>query len=131
MSIAILILSISALLLSVANIALWLSERKQSDKRYCAMLSYTDSKCDSALDAAELTAKECAEVQSKQTEAALRNITLRVEALEKGLCPDYEKAREAADAVNDFNAGISAILTFDPIATSRARRMNAVDKEAD
>lgn len=131
MSIAILVVGIAAILLSAANTVLWLTERKQSDRRHCAMLDYTDRKCEGVIDAAENAAKEAAESQSKQAEAALRIITSRVEALEKGVCPDYEKAREAADAVNDFNAGISAILTFDPIATSRARRMNAVDKEAD
>lgn len=46
----------------------------------------------------------------------------RLDALEKGTIPDYEKAKAAADAVNDFNAGISGILGFDPYAAIRKQR---------
>ncbi len=46
----------------------------------------------------------------------------RLDALEKGTVPDYEKAKAAADAVNDFNAGISGILGFDPYAAIRKQR---------
>ena len=38
----------------------------------------------------------------------------RLAALEAGLIPDHEKAKAAATAVNDFNAGIVGILGFDP-----------------
>lgn len=37
-----------------------------------------------------------------------------VEKLRDGVVPNYEQARAAANAVNDFNKGISAILGFDP-----------------
>ena len=38
----------------------------------------------------------------------------RIAELENGTVPDYEKAKEAAKAVNDFNRGISAIMGYDP-----------------
>ena len=38
-----------------------------------------------------------------------------VEKLEKGVVPDFEQAKAAANAVNDFNNGISNILGFDPM----------------
>jgi hypothetical protein len=54
----------------------------------------------------------------------------KISNLESGLCPDYEKSLEAARAVNDFSAGISAILGFDPVQSARSRRMGG-NKEAD
>jgi hypothetical protein len=43
----------------------------------------------------------------------------KIAALENGTVPDFEKAKEAANAVNDFNAGISGILGFDPMEVIR------------
>ena len=45
-----------------------------------------------------------------------------VEDLLGGVVPDYEKAKEAVKAVNDFNAGISGILGFDPYDAMKAKR---------
>jgi hypothetical protein len=130
MSIAILILSIAAILMSSVNIALWAVERKQSDRRHCAMLDYTDSKCGSVITATETEAAELRE-EMQEFRHTVSVHGERIGKLESGICPDYEKAMAAADAVNDFNAGISAIMTFDPIATARARRLGAADKEAE
>lgn len=46
----------------------------------------------------------------------------RIGALEKGAVPDFEKAKAAAEAVNDFNSGISGILGFDPYQVLKAQR---------
>ena len=46
----------------------------------------------------------------------------RVENLEKGIVPDFEQAKAAAQAVDNFNAGLSGILGFDPIETARRQR---------
>lgn len=48
----------------------------------------------------------------------------QIEELKAGTVPDYEQAKEAARAVNDFNAGISGILGFDPYAAILQRRDN-------
>ena len=38
------------------------------------------------------------------------------------MVPKYEPAKAAADAVNDFNKGISAILGFDPYSALQAEK---------
>lgn len=57
--------------------------------------------------------------RTRQEKAQLEN---RLDELENGASPSYEKAKQAAQAVNDFNAGISAILNFDPHEALKARR---------
>lgn len=49
--------------------------------------------------------------------------------LKSGITPDYEAAKEAAKAVNEFNAGITSILGFDPYTAIQAKRNE--DKEVD
>lgn len=39
--------------------------------------------------------------------------------LVNGVVPDYEKAREAAKATNDFMSGIGNIMGYDPFAAMR------------
>lgn len=46
----------------------------------------------------------------------------RVESLEHGVVPDFEEAKRAAEAVNDFNKGLSAIMNFDPMAEAKRAR---------
>ena len=45
----------------------------------------------------------------------------RVDACEKGITPDYDKAKEAANALNAFNDSISAILGYDPYKAIHAK----------
>lgn len=46
----------------------------------------------------------------------------RVKSLEHGVVPDFEEAKRAAEAVNDFNRGLSAIMNFDPMAEAKRAR---------
>lgn len=46
----------------------------------------------------------------------------RIRKLEDGVVPNYEEARKAAKAVDDFNIGLSAIMNFDPMAAARKAR---------
>ncbi len=55
---------------------------------------------------------------------SIHDLCEKVGALEKGICPDYEAAKEAAKAVDDFNSGLSAILNFDPLGEARRKREN-------
>ena len=89
-------LSSLALLAATTSVLLILGERKRNQKRNTALLQYVDSK--------------------------ITEITERITALEEGIVPDFEKAKEAANAVNDFNAGISGILGFDPYEALQAQR---------
>ena len=52
----------------------------------------------------------------------------RIKKLEEGIVPDFEQAKEATKAVNDFAAGITGILGFDPYSVIKATR-EAGDKE--
>ena len=97
------ILSSLALLTAIFALILVLDERKRSQKRNTALKQYADA----------------AVAQSE------KRLGDRVEALEKGIVPDFEKAKEAANAVNDFNAGITGILGYDPYSALQAQR----DKE--
>lgn len=66
------------------------TEKKRNQKRNAAIVHYVDAK--------------------------VAQLEKKVAKLEAGVIPDYEEARKAADAVNDFNKGISSILGFDPYA---------------
>lgn len=90
------IMSGLALLAATSCLFITVMEKKRSEKRNAALMQYADE-----------GDKELAE---------------KLEALEKGIVPDYEKARAAADAVNDFNKGISNLLNFDPMAALQAER---------
>lgn len=81
-----------ALIAAGASLCLSIQERNRSNKRNTALCALYDT------------------------------LAVRVAALEKGTVPDYEKAKAAADAVNDFNAGISGILGFDPYEAIKKQR---------
>lgn len=83
-----------SLALIAAGASLWFAilERSRSNKRNTALCALVDRLSD------------------------------RVDALEKGTVPDFEKAKAAAAAVNDFNAGITGILGFDPYEAIRKQR---------
>lgn len=49
-----------------------------------------------------------------------RELTARIQALEDGICPDYEQAKEAAAAVNNFNVGLTNLLGYDPLRAHEA-----------
>ena len=56
----------------------------------------------------------------RQLQTQLTRLEKRLEDLEAGLVPEHEKAKAAAAAVNDFNAGIVGILGFDPFDARKA-----------
>ena len=58
----------------------------------------------------------------KNVQETMGNMCKRLSDLEGGVIPDYEKAKQAAKAVNDFSAGISGILGFDPMDALRQSR---------
>ena len=97
------ILSSLALLAAATTAGICLRERKRSQERNTALLQYI----------------------SRSVEDTENRVARRLADLENGLLPDYEKAKEAANAVNSFNDGITGILGFDPYAALQAQR----DKE--
>lgn len=111
MTIFAIVLSSLALLAATAAVVLTTCERKRSLKRNAALAIQLGS---------DITGM--AEGLKKQFATALQDQSKRLEDLEKGIVPDFEKAKEAAKAVNDFNAGISGILGFDPHEALRKQR---------
>jgi hypothetical protein len=72
-----------------------------------------------------LAALACLAAETKRSheqKTALADFEERLSNLEKGVVPDFEKAKAAADAVNDFNTGISGILGFDPHEVLKKQR---------
>ena len=95
MQIITLILSGLALLAASVSLLISVIEKKRSKKRNAAMLDY-------------VTATVNRGIQSSGFDS-------RIQKLEQGITPDYEQAKAAANAVNDFNRGITNILGFDPV----------------
>lgn len=130
------ILSGLALLAAVANIILLCVKKKRDEARWTALLQYIDNVCNGTLSAAEETIEEAfSEAKAEHgkeredylrfaniTDSRIAELVEEVAKLKAGTVPDYEVAKAAANAVNDFNAGLSAIMNFDPIAVARSRR---------
>lgn len=90
------ILSGLALLAAAAVMIITIVEKKRSLKRNAALMDYVDRE--------------------------LKTVIAIVKKLENGVVPNYEQAKAAADAVNDFNRGITAILGFDPYSALQAEK---------
>lgn len=145
MIIACMIVSCLALLAAVANIILFFVEKKRVNKRHGTMVKFVSTECEAVSKAAAMYTEECTVKKVEESTRLImtemdsvgRKIARRFEKneaeiqnLKSGTIPDYETALSAAKAVNDFNAGISAIMNYDPIAAVRAQRQS-VGKEAD
>ena len=107
MTILAIILSGLALFAAAAALGLAISGRIRGQKQNTALMDYADTVGAGVLKKAD-----------DRTDARISDLEKvyekRISDLEKGIVPDFEKAKAAADAVNDFNAGISGILGFDP-----------------
>ena len=88
------ILSGLALLAACISVFMNIYEKRRSKDRNAAMLKYIDSSIGNL--------ERC--------------VDGRIKKLEQGITPDYEQAKAAANAVNDFNRGITNILGFDPVS---------------
>jgi hypothetical protein len=115
MTILAIILSSLALLAAIADLGMTLLDRKRSKERNTALMDYADASASDVLaKAAANTGASVGELEAK--------FDKRITDLEKGIVPDFEKAKAAANAVNDFNAGISGILGFDPHEVLKKQR---------
>lgn len=108
MTIAALIMSGLALLAAGVCLYLLMQEKKRNKKRNAAVEMLADA----------LGNETANRVQT------CNKLVERVSKLEQGVVPDYAAAKAAANAVNDFNKGISNILGFDPVAALQAQRKN-------
>lgn len=110
MQIISLILSGLALLAAIVSLVLTIKEKKRSQKRNATLTDYVCKEC------------EAMSIKSKNQGDVLDSALERIQKLEKGITPDYEQAKAAANAVNDFNRGISNILGFEPLDAVKKRR---------
>ena len=106
MEILTIILSSLALLAALTGLGVTVFERKRSKERNTALVRYVDA-----------TVKQ-------KVDEAMAQYSDRVSDLEKGIVPDFEKAKAAANAVNDFSAGVSGILGFDPYEVLKKQRQD-------
>ena len=112
------ILSSLALLAATASLALTLRERKRSQERNTALMQYMEClEKDLQADSKKACDEACAALEKR--------LNHRIGALEKGIVPDFEKAKAAANAVNDFNAGLASIMGFDPMEALKQQRDGA------
>lgn len=122
MIIACIVLSSLALLAAGANLILFFVEKKRDTARRQAMLDYVNNQCECTIEENETFVKEYVDKNLEKVGARIEQQQSDIEKLKNGVCPNYEAALAAANAVNDFNAGISAIMNFDPLEAARKRR---------
>lgn len=114
------ILSGLALLAASVCLVLVCREKKRSTKRNAALVRYVDK-----------TAFQTARNATEYTDKGLKDAFSRIEKLEKGVVPDFEQAKAAANAVNEFSKGVSNILGFDPLSALQAERQKERYGEAE
>lgn len=104
-------------------------QRQTLEEKSKAFVDYADTAASAA--AHEVYTKQRVERTealthlSDSVDRTFADLLKRVEKLESGMVPDYEAALEAARAVNDFNTGLSAIMSFDPMAEAKKARNKA------
>ena len=132
MIIAIIFSSLALLAAASCLLLLWQAEKRRT-KQKAAFMRYID---ESIRLSADQLYRRCAELEGHLAETqgilsvaeeTIAMLQAKIAALESGTVPDFEKAKEAANAVNDFNAGISGILGFDPMEVIRKQRESAGD----
>lgn len=116
------------LAVTLAVLALFIREKKAARKRRTDLMNYLDSSAASALDIQEdrfrevKTAFEVVYGDCKRINASVCQLDSRIcvsseeqgkriKNLEDGVIPDYNEAVAAKNAVDDFSAGVMAILT--------------------
>ena len=112
------IMSGLALLAATVCLILLIQEKKRNQKRNTALIDYVDNTIVDEKNAILFNLRE-------EIYAECNKLIVRIENLEKGIVPDFEEAKQAARAVDDFNKGLSNILGFDPMASLQKEREKA------
>ena len=126
MAIVALIIGSLALVAATVSTVLAVKERKRSQERnaaYVETMRTVVQEHRTALESFLLEERKKLEARTAQQVAeAQMNVESRLSDLEGGVIPDHEKAKQAAKAVNDFSAGISGSLGFDPVEALKQSR---------
>jgi signal transduction histidine kinase len=112
------IMSGLALLAATVCLILLIQEKKRNQKRNAALIDYVDNTIVEEKKAIAFNLRE-------EIYAECKKLCNRIENLEKGIVPDFEEAKQAARAVDDFNKGLSNILGFDPMESLQRERQKA------
>lgn len=120
----ILALIIGSLALVAASVSILLTaiERKRNRKQNAAYVETMRAVVQEHRKAMEEYIVHQTGTCEKRVADICREFESRLSDLEGGVIPDYEKAKAAAKAVNDFSAGISGILGFDPMTALQSSR---------
>lgn len=112
-----------ALLAAVTCLTLFFREKKRNEKRRAATIKLIQEECG---DVAEKAYERYRQLQYKLDKIAetVEAFQKKIADLESGVIPDYEAARQAAEAVDEFNQGLSNILGFDPMEVARKARQS-------
>lgn len=116
------ILSGLALLAATVCIILHLREKKRNLKRNAALVDYVDSMIEEAKNSVRFELREEISSECRSIFERHEELAERIRKLETGIVPDFEEAKLAARAVDDFNKGLSNILGFDPIQSLQKER---------
>lgn len=116
------IMSGLALLAATAGLTIAIGNEKRSKKRNAALIQYIDQTAQKNANKAAIAAGAYTDEEVKKVRSDMVDLTKRTKDLEDGITPNYEQAKAAANAVNDFSKGISNILGFDPMEALRAER---------
>lgn len=85
----------------------------------CVLLGWQVIRLDRNIHQTAVNLKNYADASAR---AECSSLEPRIRKLEDGVIPNYEEARKAAKAVDDFNIGLSAIMNFDPMAAAKKAR---------
>lgn len=124
MEIICMILSGLALLAAGICLAETGKEKKRSEKQRAVAVDYVDREC-AAMERKTMDALSRFSISLVEVRKSIAEIESKVQELEEGTAPDYEQAKAAVSAINNFNQGISNILGFDPFFALQRSRENA------
>lgn len=125
MEIARTILVVLIFILSVINLILTIRNSRRSASRNAALVQYVDKTMD-AMHSEILKDVNDYTVGMKGSIEELTNkyggMKTTLDDLSKGIVPDYEEAKRAADATNEFHRGIANILNYNEMDALRRMR---------
>lgn len=109
---------------------LFVVEKRKSNRRYNAMLSYVDHSADGVASNCEESTNYLINEHADKIIALVNNaISEQNEKVQKqleDLLLDYTQAQAAASRINDFGASLASIFDYDPMKAIQKGR----DKEA-
>lgn len=117
------ILSSLALAAAAVCVAVVMRERKRSREQNAAQEAFVKT----ILDDRDSQWKERLEVLGDAWEKVNKELRGQIADLESGAVPDYERAKAAAKAVDDFHSGLANILNYDPYEAVRIGRSGGGD----